>query len=482
MIWTFCPFKAKSVLIDSKTTVTPAKAGAQLIGIEPTIKSGIPAFAGMTKFWSGSVKTNKALISGTMTNVKRLFILAICLGLTPCGLGATTADETETSLNNVRETLAKSNAKISEITAALTEAQKAESDISLRLVLVGQNIQAQKSALDAAEEKISSLQLKSLTLQSDLSARQNELSALLSGLMHLKANPPPAIVVAPDDALEAIRGAMVFGAVVPEVEARRKSLKMKLEELETLREATANEKQKQQDSLISLGASEQELKSLQDQKHKFTELAHRDLTAEKENVAALASKASTLSQLLSGLRKAKEVEDKRLEVQALAAAKAEAARLEALRAPPKLLSSMKAQLAYPVIGTVIKAYGEQTSLGTKLEGVALSTAPQAIVNAPIDGKVEFAGSFRSYGQLLILDAGAGYLVLLAGMSKISAEIGQNVRLGEPVGAMGDGPSTLTLLGDAKTGANPIFYVEFRKDNAPVDSTPWWLDGRKEAMK
>ena len=202
--------------------------------------------------------------------------------------------------------------------------------------------------------------------------------------------------------------------------------------------------------------------------------------------AALASKAGNLEQLLVSLRKAKDEDDKRKTAEAKAAteaaAKAEAERLEALRGPLKALASLKGQLSYPVSGEVIKFYGEQTSLGTKLEGLALVAAPQAIVNAPVDGKVEFAGSFRSYGQLLILDAGGGYLVLLAGMNKISAEIGQSVRIGEPVGSMGEGPSTLALLGDVTPRKSPIFYVEFRKDNASVDSTPWWNTGRKEATK
>ena len=304
--------------------------------------------------------------------------------------------------------------------------------------------------------------------------------------MHLKANPPPAIVVAPSDALSAVRGAIVFNTVVPEVEARRQELKAKLDELQALREATADQKQKQSDNLDSLAKSEQELKALQDDKHKFADAASRDLAAEKLNAETLAAKAGNMEQLLAALRKAKEDDEKRKSVEAKAAAeaaaKAEADRLEALRGPLKPLASLIGQLVYPVAGDVIKNFGDQTSLGTKLEGLALATAPQAIVNAPVDGKVEFAGSFRSYGQLLILDAGGGYLVLLAGMNKISADIGQSVRIGEPLGVMGEGPSTIALLGDVAASKNPIFYVEFRKDNAPVDSTPWWSNGKREAMQ
>lgn len=421
-----------------------------------------------------------------MFNVNRLLIFALCLGLVPGSLFAATPEETEANLTSLRDTLAKSNAKVSEITAALAEALKAQAELSTKLVSVGQNIQDQKAAIAGADVKIASLQSRSLQMQSDLSARQDELSALLSGLMHLQANPPPAIVVAPSDALSAVRGAMVFNEVVPEVEARRQDLKAKLDELQALREATTNEKQKQQDSVTSLAKSEQELKALQDDKHRFAEAAGRDLASEKLNAESLAAKAGNMEQLLAALRKAKDDDEKRKSVEAKAAAeaaaKAEADRLEALRGPLKSLASLKGQLIYPVEGDVIKNYGDQTSLGTKLEGLAFATPPQAIVNAPVDGKVEFAGSFRSYGQLLILDAGGGYLVLLAGMNKISADIGQSVRIGEPLGVMGEGPSTIALLGDIAASKSPIFYVEFRKDNAPVDSTPWWSNGKREAMQ
>ena len=184
-----------------------------------------------------------------MQNLKRLLILAVCLGLSPCTLSAATAEETEAILGAVQSTLAKSNAKVSEITGALAEALKAQSEISTRLVGLGQNIQTQKDAAAKADEKITGLQSRSIQMQIELSEKQNELSSLLSGLMHLRANPPPALVVAPADALVALRGAIVFASVVPDVEARRKSLQEKLEELQALREATAKEKKIQQDSL-----------------------------------------------------------------------------------------------------------------------------------------------------------------------------------------------------------------------------------------
>ena len=156
--------------------------------------------------------------------------------------------------------------------------------------------------------------------------------------------------------------------------------------------------------------------------------------------------------------------------------------MAALQGPLKLLSSLQGKLPYPVEGNIIRHFGDETGLGTKLEGVAFEAMPHANVITPVDGKVEFAGPFRSYGQLLILNAGEGYLVLLAGMKQISAELGQTVRIGEPVGVMGEEPTAPALLGEVANHSHPVFYVEFRKSDQPVDPTKWWDEGKREAMR
>jgi septal ring factor EnvC (AmiA/AmiB activator) len=88
--------------------------------------------------------------------------------------------------------------------------------------------------------------------------------------------------------------------------------------------------------------------------------------------------------------------------------------------------------------------------------------------------------FRNYGQLLILDAGGGYHVLLAGMDKISVDQGQFVVTGEPVAVMGGGmqaPAAFT-----SGSGRPVLYVEFRKDGTPVDPGPWWAKNEGEKVR
>jgi len=115
-----------------------------------------------------------------------------------------------------------------------------------------------------------------------------------------------------------------------------------------------------------------------------------------------------------------------------------------------------------------------------VKGLFIATRAAAQVISPADGHVEYAGSFRSYGQLLILNAGGGYHVLLAGLGDIKAETGQFVRAGEPVGTMGANAAPGTLSGDQLQDGRPVLYIEFRKNGDAVDSAAWWAGGAREA--
>ncbi|RWF11745.1 MAG: hypothetical protein EOS64_30485, partial [Mesorhizobium sp.] len=132
------------------------------------------------------------------------------------------------------------------------------------------------------------------------------------------------------------------------------------------------------------------------------------------------------------------------------------------------------QVAPPVTGKIKRRFGSDDGNGAPMQGDMVATQSGAIVTAPADGNVLYAGPFRSYGQLLILDAGDGYHVVLAGMSRISVTTGQSVLAGEPVGAMGEARVASTSASQ-NGNAVPELYVEFRKDGKPVDPNPWWAD-------
>jgi septal ring factor EnvC (AmiA/AmiB activator) len=137
-------------------------------------------------------------------------------------------------------------------------------------------------------------------------------------------------------------------------------------------------------------------------------------------------------------------------------------------------SQLKGELPLPVAGRFTRRFGRDDGNGGVMLGDTLATQSGAIVTAPSDGSVLYAGPFRSYGQLLILDAGDGYHVVLAGLSRISVTLGQSVLAGEPVATMGEARVAGAAAFEAGN-AGPELYVEFRKDGKPVDPSPWWSE-------
>ena len=148
--------------------------------------------------------------------------------------------------------------------------------------------------------------------------------------------------------------------------------------------------------------------------------------------------------------------------------------------PAIAFASAKGLLAMPVNGARIREFGGSDGAGGVEKGISLATRPGAQVTTPCDGWVVYAGPFRSYGQLLILNAGGGYHVLIAGMEHISVNIGQFVLTGEPVATMGTMSQVASIL--AANASQPVLYIEFRKNGTPIDPGPWWAANEGEKVR
>jgi septal ring factor EnvC (AmiA/AmiB activator) len=213
------------------------------------------------------------------------------------------------------------------------------------------------------------------------------------------------------------------------------------------------------------------------------------MARERERALALSREVEHLQDLIARLEKELDsaAQAARIAAAAAAAANVQASRgkpsLDSLKDPGRLtpavaFASTRGTLALPVNGRMIRRFGEGDGAGGSGQGMSLATAPGAQITTPCDGWVVYSGPFRSYGQLLILNAGGGYHVLLAGMERISVSIGQFVLTGEPVATMGSASRVASIL--ATNPSQPVLYIEFRKDGAPIDPAPWWAasEGKK----
>jgi murein hydrolase activator len=416
----------------------------------------------------------------TGQRLSRIAVSAAFLTLLAAPLRAEPASDQANQLSTMEQQIQSSKAEQDRIAAEISAAEDEQEQISTKLVDISQRIQSQEATITASEDQLVKLNKEEVVILSDLAAKQDVLSELLAGLQRLEQNPPPALVVAPHDVLSALRGAMMFGAIVPELRDEAEALTAKLARLDEVRTTVKQQKEALAADIARLKGSRTDLKDLIDKKRQLVSDANSQLDSEKKRAADLAGKAQSLKQLLASLaddRKRQDAEQSKKD----AAEKLRKKRLQDAMEQPRLaFADARGKLPYPAQGQILKHFGDDDGLGGTLRGLVIATREQAQVTAPADGHVEFAGPFRSYGQVLILNTGDGYHLLLAGLDVVSAQTGEFLRAGEPVGQMGNGPSSVTLLGDVIQDKRPVLYIEFRNSTEAIDSAPWWIGGMKEA--
>ena len=337
------------------------------------------------------------------------------------------------------------------------------------------------------QQRLDGLDDKEQALRTSLRERRGLIAEVLAALQRIGRQTPPALMIRAEDALQSVRSAMMLGAVLPEMRHQAEVLATDLAELVRLRTQIADERSRLARDLLVLVDERQRLSLFIDERQKRLAEAERTLGEERQHAAALAVQAENLNQLIVKLEQGLDSAARSARAAARSGddKKGASARPDfaALKDPGRLspaisFASAKGMLPLPVNGAKIREFGAPDGVGGTEKGVSIAARPEGQITTPCDGWVVYAGPFRNYGQLLILNAGGGYHVLLAGMERISVDLGQFVVTGEPVAVMGSGAH---LTADKAGGTSqPVLYVEFRKDGIPVDPGPWWAanEGQK----
>jgi murein hydrolase activator len=416
-----------------------------------------------------------------MTTFHRLSALSLMALVASAGL-AVGQEEQAQQLEAIEQDITVSAERQKQMAAGALAAVEAQDQLANQLVALAETSTSQERKLTSVEKRQNKLKAEIASINLDLAAKQDVIALILAGLQRLEHNPPPALVVAPDDVLGALRGAMVFGAIVPELRNAAQTLHSQLSNLKSLREQLSQEADDHAEALTALALSRSEVKRLIAEKQGLALSSQLELTVEKKRAEELAAQATSLKQLLQSLAEDKAIAEAKQSADAKARAEAERVLQEKAAQPQMAFSKAQGQLNYPAQGQILKVFGEVSGLGSTLDGIVIATTKQAQVTSPVTGKVEFAGKFRSYGQMVIINAGEGYLVLLAGLDQTLTQQGQSIKAGEPVGIMGEKPGKLALSNGLTQLGTPVLYVEIRKNGDPVDPAPWWIGNRQEAMR
>ena len=411
----------------------------------------------------------------------RLLLLGLGILSFPAG-NLSAAEVSKSDLQKMEARVAEQKAERERLEAEAAKIDNEIKDISKKMVRYARTIQNNEEKLSSMENELKTLQQDLKKAEDTFALEDDNLIRTLAALQNLALKPTESLFVQPLTPVEIIRSAMLLREAVPYLQENAARIREDLENIEKQK----NLVEKQVSRIIRqkqiLEKEHEQMKALVQRKSKIRNAVEIKSVKAKKKVEQLASQANDLRDLLNKLEKQRQEkrrkqEEERRRLAELKAAEARRAaeetkkleekqRADLIKLKPEVINEMgkdfvkaKGHLLRPARGPVVTAYGEQMSKGVTSKGIIIKTRSQAQVISPYDGTVIFAGPFRGYGNMIIIEHGGGYLSLLAGLGSIDTEVGQMLLAGEPVGQMPED-------GDAR------LYVEMRRNNKPINPLSW----------
>ncbi len=419
--------------------------------------------------------------------LKYIAVSAIAVGI--WSVPAISADPGK-SLKNIERSLGEATSK----SRALTEkAAKTEAELKAlkqRSIAVAAKARDHAFTLIKLEEQLEELDQRAAAKRQSLNGQRKQLDSLIAALQRIALHPPVALIALPASPADTIRSALLLRGTVPEIETRAQVLREDIKALSEIRAAITAARQKIQSEQRDLTNERRALATLTSKKlnlAKSTSVAQQKLN---KRAQALGSKAKNLKDLVTRL-----AADQRKKARADALKKKQTrAANRAVRPVPapnrEIVTTaskgrntdtraVKTQIAnlprfprrgLPVAGRISVSFGGKDHNGQKSRGISIRARPNATVIAPSSGKVVFAGPFRGLGNLLIIEYGRQYHLLLGRLEKIDVPVGEKVLAGEPVGIIPSTELTGTTL-----------YLELRRNGRPINPLPW-LAARRDRKR
>lgn len=359
--------------------------------------------------------------------------------------------------------------------AALEEAEiSAETDVNelnQSLIAAAMESRRREDQASEAERRLIELEIRRRAANEQMFADEAALEDLLAALMSASRSRPPALVVAPDKANASVRSAILMGDAAPELAARAEGLADEIATLNSLERNIRRESARLEAAEATLELKKVEIEQLAAAKRAQYEDVAIDAARLRTRAAALAGEAETLRDLLAALQaeapSAPGRKPARPRNVALNTGNGTRSPVSPQPATPSIVNLRPlgrreiGAMLQPVAGSVSEDYGKRRASGGRSEGITIVTRQEAQVLSPVDGVIEFADIFRSYGHMLILRTSDDYRVIMTGLGTTYGARGQSVSAGEPVGRM-----------SARQNPPPELYLELRKNDRSENPAGW----------
>lgn len=380
----------------------------------------------------------------------------------------------EEKIEQQKQTQAETKQKADELGSELKAVQQ-------QIVQSAKKVQEQEAQLSQLDVQYHDLEQEKEQIKKDLSLTDGQLVQLATGLQTMALRPKEAMFLQIKQPTDLLRSTLLLKNSVPVVGSVSDNLKNDLQRLSDTEKKLTDKIKEKKEVAEKLSQTHAQMNKLADQKKLLQKQYLNDYEVAKKKAAALANEAKDLRDLITKLEaekkrqlalKIKREQEQRERAAKLAQQQKQAGVSVQLSVPKKTeqpvyigakdgsFAKSYGSLPYPAAGTITQQFGTTTISGGHTKGITLTTRPNAQVITPFDGLVLFAGPFKNYRHLLIIDNGDNYVTLLAGMGSINVSVGQELVAGEPVAKMDN--------------TNKNLYIEIRKEGIAIDPRPWFI--------
>lgn len=341
------------------------------------------------------------------------------------------------------------------------EEKKAQGDLKdtqKELVSIAKDVKANEARLSVLDKRMNESRKEQNEIEARLKKDRASIGDLVLALERLERTPPEAVLAKPGAPLETAQSAMLLQSILPSIYGRAESLKKDLSRLETILQQIQKDQAETKATAAALKKRQSEMTVLLEKRKRLVQETQSGIQIQEAALREISKEAQNLKDLVARIeeRERQMREEERTRLASPSSASEEPVRAARSR-PTPLPKAGSAQL--PISGTIKIGYGETDDIGAKSQGLTIEGRPGALVVTPMGGVVRYAGTFKNYGRIIIVEHQKDYHSLIAGLARIDTVVGQSVSAGEPVGILGKSS------GD---GGNPSLYFELRHEGQPVN--------------
>lgn len=350
---------------------------------------------------------------------------------------------------------ARARRRSEEMEARASQATADADRLNARAAAAAARIQEAEADIREGQARIAIVNRLIADQQSRLAVQQQPLVRLTAALQSLSRRPATLSVLQPGSLKDTVHVRAVFSQLLPVIDQRTADLRGELAKARGLKADALAANAMLKTSRQRLADTREALGRLEAEKRVAARGLSSGASLEAERATALGEQARDIGDLMSELQVAGDVRQRlaRLPVPPLRPSATTSSALPSPERPEG--SSPDPAYRLPVVGSIVNGFGELSDSGVRSRGLTVATEPGAQVVAPARARIVFAGPYKGFGQIVILDHGDGWSSLIADLGRLTASVGQTVTSGSPIGI-------------ARTGASPTVILELRRQGRPVD--------------